>query len=132
MQEFIKEAEGRDIRCFVIDGRVVGSIERRAAAGEFRANLHMGGTAGKVKITAEERKIAIAATKAMGLVVAGVDIIRSKDGPKVLEINSSPGLEGIEAITGKDIAGMMIDAIEKHVRKKTKKKPIRRKKKSDS
>lgn len=123
VQEFIKEAQGRDIRCFVIDGKVVGSIERRAAAGEFRANLHLGGTAEAVKITAEERKIAIAATKAMGLEVAGVDIIRSKDGPKVLEINSSPGLEGIEAITGKDIAGMMIDAIEKHVKAKKNKKP---------
>jgi len=118
VQEFIKEAEGRDIRCFVIDGKVVGSIERRAAAGEFRANLHLGGTADIVKITAEERKIAVAATKAMGLVVAGVDIIRSKDGPKVLEINSSPGLEGIETITGKDVAGLMIEAIEKHVRLK--------------
>ncbi len=122
VQEFIKEAQGRDIRCFVIDGKVVGSIERCAAAGEFRANLHLGGTAESVKITAQERRIAIAAAKAMGLEVAGVDIIRSKDGPKVLEINSSPGLEGIEMITGKDIAGMMIDAIEKHVKAKNAKK----------
>lgn len=126
VQEFIKEAQGRDIRCFVIDGKVVGSIERRAAAGEFRANLHLGGTAEVIKITAEERKIAIAATKAMGLAVAGVDIIRSKDGPKVLEINSSPGLEGIETITGKDIAGMMIEAIEKHVKAKSKKKTAKK------
>ncbi len=122
VQEFIKEAQGRDIRCFVIDGKVVGSIQRQAAAGEFRANLHLGGTAESVKITAEERKIAIAATKAMGLAVAGVDIIRSKAGPKVLEINSSPGLEGIEAITGKDIAGLMIEAIERHVQTRVKKK----------
>lgn len=115
VQEFIKEAQGEDIRCFVVDGKVVGSIQRKAAAGEFRANLHLGGTASAVKITAEERRIAINATKAMGLVVAGVDIIRSKDGPKVLEINSSPGLEGIEDVTGKDIAGLMIQAIEKNV-----------------
>lgn len=118
VQEFIKEADGKDIRCFVIDGKVVGSIQRKAAAGEFRANLHLGGSASSVKITSEERKIAIQATKAMGLQVAGVDIIRSKDGPKVLEINSSPGLEGIENITGKDIAGLMIECIEKQLRSK--------------
>ncbi len=127
VQEFIKEADGCDLRCFVIDGKVVGSIERKAAKGEFRANLHLGGTARIVKITAEERKIAIAATKAMGLAVAGVDIIRSKSGPKVLEINSSPGLEGIEGITGKDIAGMMIDAVEKHVRTRSQKKAKKKK-----
>ena len=121
VQEFIKEADGQDIRCFVIDGKVVGSIQRKAAAGEFRANLHLGGTASAVRITAEERKIAVNAAKAMGLVVAGVDIIRSKDGPKVLEINSSPGLEGIEDVTGKDIAGLMIQAIERSVRKQAKK-----------
>jgi ribosomal protein S6--L-glutamate ligase len=117
VQEFVKEAQGKDIRCFVIDGKVVGSIQRAAAAGEFRANLHLGGTASTVKITAEERKIAINAAKAMGLKVAGVDIIRSKHGPRVLEINSSPGLEGIEDITGKDVAGLMIESIEKSLRK---------------
>ncbi|MDH5721698.1 MAG: 30S ribosomal protein S6--L-glutamate ligase [Alphaproteobacteria bacterium] len=117
VQEFIKEANGEDIRCFVIDGKVVGAIQRKAAAGEFRANLHLGGSASTVNITAEERKIAVKATKTMGLVVAGVDIIRSKDGPKVLEINSSPGLEGIEEITDKDIAGMMIQAVERNVKK---------------
>lgn len=117
VQEFIKEAQGKDIRCFVVDGKVVGAIQRQAAAGEFRANLHLGGTASAVKISAEERKIAINATKAMGLKVAGVDIIRASDGPKVLEINSSPGLEGIEDITGKDIAGMMIESIERNIRK---------------
>ena len=117
VQEFIKEAQGKDLRCFVIDGKVVGSIQREAMAGEFRANLHLGGTASTVKITAEERKIAINAAKAMGLKVAGVDIIRSKTGPKVLEINSSPGLEGIEDITGKDVAGMMIECIERNLRK---------------
>lgn len=117
VQEFIKEAQGKDIRCFVIDGKVVGSIQRQAAKGEFRANLHLGGQASAIKISAEERKIAINAAKAMGLKVAGVDIIRSNSGPKVLEINSSPGLEGAESVTGKDIAGLMIESIEKHVRK---------------
>lgn len=116
VQEFIKEAGGRDIRCFVVDGKVVGSMERQASEGEFRANLHLGGTASAIKVTPEERKLAIKAAKVMGLKVAGVDIIRAKSGPKVLEINSSPGLEGIEAVTGKDIAGLMIDCAEKYVR----------------
>ncbi len=115
VQEFISEANGKDIRCFVIDGKVVGSIGREAAAGEFRANLHLGGTAHEIKVTAAERKIAIRAAKAMGLKAAGVDMIRSKDGSKVLEINSSPGLEGIESTTGKDIAKLMIKCVEKHV-----------------
>jgi ribosomal protein S6--L-glutamate ligase len=115
VQEYIKEAGGKDIRCFVIDGEVVGSIQRQAAEGDFRANLHLGGKASTVRITAEEKEMAIKATKIMGLDVAGVDIIRSKTGPKVLEINSSPGLEGIEGVTGKDIAGMMIECIERHV-----------------
>ena len=112
VQEFIKEAAGKDLRCFVIDGKVVGSIQREAAAGDFRANLHLGGSASSIKITSEERKIAVAATKTMGLQVAGVDIIRSHSGPQVLEINSAPGLEGIESITEKNIAGMMIECIE--------------------
>lgn len=115
VQEFIKEADGKDIRCFVIDGKVVGSMERAAASGEFRANLHLGGTASSVRITPTERKMALKAAKAMGLKVSGVDIIRSSKGPRVLEINSSPGLEGIEEITGKDIAGMMIESVERHV-----------------
>lgn len=115
VQEFIKEAKGRDIRCFVIDGKVVGAMEREAAEGEFRANLHLGGTAHPVKLTQEERKMAVAAAKAIGLEVAGVDIIRSKNGPKILEVNASPGLEGIERVTGKDIAGLMIESVEKSV-----------------
>ena len=115
VQEFVKEAEGRDLRCFVIDDKVVGTIERQAAKGEFRANLHRGGTAQAVKITPNERRIAVRAAKIMGLKVAGVDIIRSSSGPKVLEINSSPGLEGIETYTGRDVAGLMIESIEKHV-----------------
>lgn len=115
-QEFVKEANGRDIRCFVVDGKVVGAIERKAAPNEFRANLHLGGTASLVKITSQERKIAINATKAMGLKVAGVDFVRSKEGPKVLEINSSPGLEGVEGVTQKNIAGMMIECIERYLK----------------
>lgn len=116
VQEFIKEANGKDIRCFVIDGKVVAAIQREALPGEFRANIHLGGTASIIKITAEERKIAIKAAKAMDLKVAGVDIIRSSKGPLLLEVNSSPGLEGIEGATNKDIAGEMILAIEKHLK----------------
>ena len=115
VQEFIKEADGRDLRLFVIDGKVVGAMERTAAPGEFRANIHLGGKASEAKITPAEKKIATKASKAMGLKVAGVDIIRSRSGPKVLEINSSPGLEGIEGATHKDIAGQMIEAIEKQL-----------------
>jgi ribosomal protein S6--L-glutamate ligase len=115
VQEYIKEAKGKDIRCFVIDGKVVGAMERAAAEGEFRANLHLGGTAAPIKLTSEEKKMAISASKILSLKVAGVDIIRSENGPKILEVNSSPGLEGIENTTGKDIAGMMIECIEHHV-----------------
>jgi ribosomal protein S6--L-glutamate ligase len=118
VQEFIKEADGADIRCFVIDGKVAASFQRKSAPGEFRANLHLGGTASAIKITAEEKRIASGAAKALGLKVAGVDIIRSKDGPKVLEVNSSPGLEGIEEVTDRDIAGLMIEAVEKYVQNK--------------
>ena len=113
VQEFIKEAKGKDIRCFVIDGRVVAAIEREAAPGEFRANLHQGGKASVVKVTAQERRIAVKAAKAMNLQVAGIDLIRSAKGPLLLEVNSSPGLEGIESATGLDIAAMIITAIEK-------------------
>ncbi|MDX1693438.1 MAG: 30S ribosomal protein S6--L-glutamate ligase [Ketobacteraceae bacterium] len=112
VQEFIKEANGKDLRCFVIDGKVVASIERTAAPGEFRANIHQGGSASVIKVTAEERKLATKAAKALGLKVAGVDIIRSSKGPLLLEVNSSPGLEGIEAATGKDVAGMILASIE--------------------
>lgn len=113
VQEFIKEARGKDLRCFVIDGKVVASIQRTAAPGEFRANVHQGGTASLVKISKEERALAIKATKVLSLSVAGVDIIRSDRGPLLLEVNSSPGLEGIETATEKDVAGLMIGAIEK-------------------
>lgn len=116
VQEFIKEASGKDLRLFVIDSKVKVAIQREAAPGEFRANIHQGGSASVVRPTPEERKLAVKATKAMGLSVAGVDIIRSKSGPLLLEVNSSPGLEGIENATEKDVAGMMIQAIEKRLK----------------
>lgn len=116
IQEYIKESSGRDIRCFVIGGKVVASMERVAQEGEFRANFHLGADVHNIKITPEERSLAARAAKALDLDVAGVDILRSKHGPLVLEINSSPGLEGIEKATGKDIAGMMIDYIEKNAK----------------
>lgn len=114
VQEFIKEANGKDLRLFVVDGKVVAAIQREAMPGEFRANIHLGGTATIIKPTSDEKKIAIRAAKAMDLKVAGVDIIRSTKGPLLLEVNSSPGLEGIESATNKDIAGEMILAIEKN------------------
>lgn len=116
VQEFVKEANGQDIRCFVVNGKVVESIMRTAAPGEFRANIHMGGTASSVKITQEEKKVALLAAKTMNLKVAGVDIIRGQNGPLLLEVNSSPGLEGIEGVSNKDIAGKMIEVIEKDLK----------------
>ncbi len=113
VQEFISEAEGQDLRLFVVEGKVVAAMQRQAAPGEFRANMHRGGTAVRIKPTPEERKLAVRAARAMGLHVAGVDIIRSKNGPLLLEVNSSPGLEGIEEVTGKDIAAAMITAVER-------------------
>ncbi|MGJ7458640.1 30S ribosomal protein S6--L-glutamate ligase [Halomonas sp. MA07-2] len=114
VQEYIKEAQGADIRCFVIGDKVVASMKRQAAEGEFRSNLHRGGTASVIRITPEERSTAIRAAKAMGLRVAGVDLLRSNHGPVIMEVNSSPGLQGIEAATGKDIAGLIIEHIEKN------------------
>ncbi|KOS05516.1 30S ribosomal protein S6 modification protein RimK [Flavobacterium akiainvivens] len=114
VQEFIKEANGKDLRLFVVNGKVVATIQREALPGEFRANIHLGGTASVIKATREEKSIAVRAAKAMNLKVAGVDIIRSSKGPLLLEVNSSPGLEGIEGATQKDIAGEMIKAIEKN------------------
>lgn len=116
VQEFIKEANGQDIRCFVVNGKVVASMQRQAQKGEFRANIHQGGAASKIKITPEERKLAIKAAKVFNLAVAGVDIIRSNKGPLLLEVNSSPGLEGIENTTGKDIANIMIETIERKLK----------------
>lgn len=116
VQEFIKEANGQDIRCFVVNGKVVASMQRQAKKGEFRSNLHQGGTASLVKITPEERKLAVKAAKVLNLVVAGVDIIRSNRGPLLLEVNSSPGLEGIESATGMDLANVMLETIEKKLK----------------
>ncbi|MGA0242635.1 MAG: 30S ribosomal protein S6--L-glutamate ligase [Candidatus Marinamargulisbacteria bacterium] len=113
VQEFIKEAGSKDIRCFVVNRKVVASIMREAQPGEFRANVHKGASTKSIKITPEERKMAIKAAKVLGLDVAGVDLIRSNKGPLLLEVNSSPGLEGIEEATGKDIAREIIIAIEK-------------------
>lgn len=116
VQEFVGEAAGADTRCFVVGGKVVGAIKRQAAEGEFRSNLHRGGTATKVSVSKEERSTARQAARAVGLSVAGVDILQTSSGPKVLEVNSSPGLEGIEKTTGKDIAGMIYEYLESHVR----------------
>ena len=114
VQEYIKEAKGADIRCLVIGDKVVASMKRQAADGEFRSNLHRGGTASVIRITPEERSTAIRAAKAMGLGVAGVDLLRSNHGPVIMEVNSSPGLQGIETATGKDIAGLIVEHLEKN------------------
>lgn len=114
VQEFIKEASGMDIRCFVVGSKVVAAMKRQGAEGDFRSNLHRGGKAQKVKLTPEERSTAIRAAKAMGLKVAGVDLLRSNHGPVVIEVNSSPGLEGIEQATGIDVASQIIDFVAKN------------------
>jgi ribosomal protein S6--L-glutamate ligase len=121
VQEFIRESGGSDIRCFVIGDKVVASMKREAKEGEFRSNIHRGGIAGPVKITPKERAMAVKSCKILGLNVAGVDIIRSNRGSMVLEVNSSPGLEGIERVTGKDIASEIIKFIEKNAPTKKKK-----------
>lgn len=116
VQEFIKEARGADLRCFVIGDRVVAAMKRQAKEGEFRSNIHRGGSASLIRITPQERETAVSAAKIIGLNVAGVDILRSSHGPLVLEVNSTPGLEGIETATGKDIATMIIQFMEKNAR----------------
>ena len=117
VQQFIKEAGGADIRCFVIGERVVAAMKRQGAEGEFRSNIHRGGSASIIKITPEERKTALKAANTMGLNVCGVDILRSNTGPVVMEVNSSPGLEGIEKATSKDIAGDIIRFIKRNAKK---------------
>jgi ribosomal protein S6--L-glutamate ligase len=117
VQEFVAEAKGADFRCFVVGSEVVAAMRRQARKGEFRSNLHRGGTAKAVQITDDERETAIRAAKVMGLNVAGVDLLRSKRGPLVLEVNSSPGLEGIEGATGMDVAGHIVDYIDGRVRR---------------
>lgn len=116
VQEFIEEAGGADVRVFVIGTKVVGAMKRQAQAGEFRSNLHRGGIAKPVRLTKEEKTIARDAARILGLKVAGVDLLQTSEGPKVLEVNSSPGLEGIETATGKDIAGLVIEHLERQVR----------------
>lgn len=112
VQEYVKEAAGADIRAFVVGGKVVASMKRQGAAGDFRSNLHRGGQAEPIKLTPKERATAVRAAKTMGLSVAGVDMLQSAEGPLVLEVNSSPGLEGIEGVTGLDIADTIIEYIE--------------------
>jgi len=116
VQEYIKEAGGADIRCLVVGGKVVAAMKRQAQAGEFRSNLHRGGTASLIKLTPEERSTATRAAKKMGLNVSGVDLLRSNHGPVVMEVNSSPGLEGIETATDKDVATMIIKFIEENAK----------------
>ncbi|MBD3674298.1 MAG: 30S ribosomal protein S6--L-glutamate ligase [Planctomycetaceae bacterium] len=113
VQEFIKEADASDIRCFVVGDRVVAAMKRVGEPGEYRSNLHRGGTAEAVKLTAEMERVALAATKAVGLSIAGVDLLPSKRGPLVMEVNSSPGLEGVESATDVDVAGEIIEFVER-------------------
>jgi ribosomal protein S6--L-glutamate ligase len=122
VQEFIKEAKGADIRAFIVNGKVVGAMKRQGAEGEFRSNLHRGGVATVIKLTKEEKAAALGAAKALGLDIAGVDMLQSERGPLILEVNSSPGLEGIEEATGVNIAGEIVKFIEEAVDKKLNKK----------
>jgi len=130
VQEFIKEAGGADIRVFVVNGEVVGAMKRQGAEGDFRSNLHQGGSAAAYKLNRKEKTIALAAAKAMGLGVCGVDMIPSDRGPLVMEVNSSPGLEGIEKATGLDIAGKIMDYIKMNILPLEENKKRRRKKDS--
>ncbi|MCK6648685.1 MAG: 30S ribosomal protein S6--L-glutamate ligase [Bacteroidia bacterium] len=114
VQEFIKEAGGADIRAFIVDGKIVGAMKRQGLPGEFRSNLHRGGSANVIELTKEERETAIKAAKKLGLAIAGVDMLQSSRGPLVMEVNSSPGLEGIEGATGVDIAGKIIEYVERN------------------
>ena len=116
VQKFVAEANGADIRCIVLGNKVLGAVQRRAADGDFRSNLHQRGKIVKVKITKKERLLAIKAAKVMGLRFAGVDMLRSDDGPKVLEVNSTPGLEGLETVTGVDIAGEVVEYVARYAR----------------
>ncbi len=114
VQEFIKEAKGADVRAFIVDGQVVGAMKRQAREGEFRSNLHRGGSATLIQLSPEEKQTAIKAAKKLGLGIAGVDMLQSERGPLVMEVNSSPGLEGIEKATGVDIAGKIIEYVERN------------------
>ncbi len=125
VQEFIKEAKGADIRAFVVNGKVVGAMKRQGAEGEFRSNLHRGGVATVIKLSRAEKMAALGAAKALGLAIAGVDLLQSERGPLILEVNSSPGLEGIEKATGINIAKEIVEYIEESVQKKINKKTIK-------
>ena len=116
VQEYIKESAGADLRCFVVGNKVIAAMRRQAQPGEFRSNLHRGGTATLVKLSPAERQCAVKAAKIMGLNVCGVDLLQSERGPLVMEVNSSPGLRGIEEATGKNVAGMIIEFMEQHAR----------------
>lgn len=132
VQEFIEEAKGADLRAFVVNGKVVGAMKRQGKEGEFRSNLHQGGTGSLIKLTKQERQVALTAAKVMGLSVAGVDMLQSERGPLVLEVNSSPGLEGIEKATGKDVAGFIIDFIIQKIAIEKQRKSPRRNLKSNA
>ncbi len=118
IQEFIEEAGGADIRAFIVDGQVIGAMKRQGGGDDFRSNLHRGGTASMIKLKRSEKSTALKAAKAMGLAIAGVDMLQSKRGPLVLEVNSSPGLEGIEKATKEDIAGSIVEYIERNAKKR--------------
>jgi ribosomal protein S6--L-glutamate ligase len=130
VQEFIEEAQGQDIRAFVVNGKVVGAMKRQGGEGEFRSNLHKGGEGKRVRLSKEERATALAASRAMGLSISGVDMLQSSRGPLVLEVNSSPGLEGIEQATGKDIAGSIVKFVMEKVHKPSGIKTVKRNKKN--
>ncbi len=121
IQEFIKESAGTDIRAFVVGNKVVASMQRQSLDDDFRSNIHQGGSGTVIKLTDEEKKTALRAAKAMGLPICGVDMMRSARGPLVLEVNSSPGLEGIEAVTGRNVAGKIIEYIELNAKRRNKK-----------
>ncbi len=132
VQEFIEEAKGEDIRAFVVDGKVVGAMKRKGKEGEFRSNVHRGGSVELTKLSKEERKAALVAARSMGLSIAGVDMLQSERGPLILEVNSSPGLEGIERATQNNIAGRIISFVERRVKELNSRKSTRRKIKSNA
>lgn len=120
MQEFVEESAGEDIRAIVVGGRVIASMKRQSLDDDFRSNIHQGGEGTAIKLTDEEKKVALKAAKAMGLPICGVDMMRSSRGPLVLEVNSSPGLQGIEKVTGRNVAAKIIDYVEINAKRKTK------------